>query len=216
MNPLPPDPPAAGRLPVVGIVGGIGAGKSLVADALARRGGHLIPADQLGHEALRQEDVKRVVVERFGPAVLDEGGAVSRRRLGARVFGDEAERRALEAIVFPYIGRRVGEEIARAAGVAGARFVVLDAAVMLEAGWAGACDRILFVDAPRDVRLARLRATRGWTEEELRRREAAQLPLEEKRRRADAVIDNAGTPAALEAQVDAQVAALLRPRGDAG
>src|SRR5204863_99428 len=78
-------------------------------------------------------------------------------------FADPAELKALEAMVFPHIGRRAREEIERAQADPAVRFVVLDAAVMLEAGWAGACDRVVFVEAPREARVARLAARSRWT-----------------------------------------------------
>lgn len=186
--------------PVIGVVGGIGSGKSFVAAELARRGGYLISGDALGHEGLRQPEIKAQVIARWGTAVLDALGEVDRRKLAAIVFDDAEELRALEAVQFPYIGRRIRHEIFSAEADASSRFIVLDAAVLLEASWP--CDHILFVEAPRAVRLERLRTRRAWTEAELDAREAAQLSLERKRQAADAVIDNGGTAAALARQVD--------------
>jgi dephospho-CoA kinase len=188
---------------VVGIVGGIGAGKSLVADAFARRGAVVIAGDALGHEALRDPELLRRVVGRFGTTILHDDGSISRRKLGQLVFADPAELRALEALVFPYIEARIREELdkARALPGVGPVPVALDAAVMLEAGWNNACDRLVYVDAPRDQRLARL-ARRGWTPADLDARERAQMPLAEKAARADAVIDNSGPPEAVDRQVE--------------
>ncbi len=187
--------------PVIGLVGGIGSGKSLVAAELAAHGGHLIAADQLGHEALRQPEIKAQLVARWGDRVLGPDGAIDRKRVAAIVFADPGELRALEAMTHPYIGRRIREEIARARVRPDVRLIVLDAAVMLEAGWHGVCDHLAFIDAPREVRLERLRKRRGWTARELDAREAAQMPLEQKRRHADAVIENAGPPEAVASQV---------------
>jgi len=186
---------------VVGLIGGIGSGKSLVAQLLAERGGVVIQGDALGHEALKQPDIRERVVARFGPGVIDAQGEIVRRRLAERVFTNDEELRALERLVFPYIRRRAEELIAEARANPKARFVVLDAAVMLEAGWNTACDRIVYVHAPRDVRLARL-AKRGWSETQVADRERAQLPLAEKARRADAAIDNGGDVAQTATQVD--------------
>jgi dephospho-CoA kinase len=126
------------RCPVVGLVGGIGAGKSRVSAALARRGGRLVAGDPLGHAALRQPEVIRAVVDRFGPGVLDDSEDVDRAKLGAVVFADPAARRALEAIVHPWIGQRLRAELAAARADPGVPFAVLDAAIMLEAGWESA------------------------------------------------------------------------------
>jgi dephospho-CoA kinase len=186
---------------ILGIIGGIGSGKSLVADELVRRGGYLIAGDALGHEALQQPEIKEKIVQRWGRDILDEQGQVQRRRLGRKVFANPKELHALEELVFPWIGKRIWQEIARAKAV-GAPLIVLDAAVMMEAGWDKNCDRVIFVDAPRHTRLERLVQKRGWSEEELLAREQAQLPEEDKRRRADAIIDNSSTPARLAEQVE--------------
>ena len=192
----------APKKPVIGLIGGIGSGKSRVAELLARRGARVLSGDQAGHEALRQPEVKARVVERWGPGVLDEHGEVDRRRLAARVFADPAERRALEAIAWPWIGRRLREQVEAARADPAVRLILLDAAVLLEAGWDGVCDRLVYVDAPRDVRLRRLAEQRGWSAKEVTAREEAQLPLTEKARRADDVLDNSGPPEALARQVD--------------
>ena len=193
-----------GPKPTIGLVGGIGAGKSTVAALLAARGGLVVNADALGHEALEQSEIRRAVLERWGQrgTLLKPDHRLDRRALAAIVFADPAERLALERLVFPYIGRRAEEEVAAAQADPAARFVVLDAAVMLEAGWDGVCDRILYVDAPRDQRLARLAARSGWSEADLTARESAQWPGEEKRRRADAVIINDAGPEELSVQLD--------------
>jgi dephospho-CoA kinase len=180
--------------PVVGIIGGIGSGKSLVAAEFAAHGGHLIAADQLGHEALRQPAIKARVVARWGEPVQDATREIDRKRLAAIVFADANERQALEAMTHPYIGRRIREEIAKARGRPEVRLIVLDAAVMVEAGWQGVCDHVVFVDAPRETRLRRLTEKRGWSAQELETRERAQMSTDEKRRHADAIIENGGTP----------------------
>jgi dephospho-CoA kinase len=191
--------------PVIGLIGGIGSGKSQVAAALAAHGGHVIRADQLGHEALRQPEVRDRVVRRWGPGLLDADGQIVRRKLGAIVFADPAQRRELEEVVFPWIGRAIRAEVARAQADPQIRFIVLDAAVMVEAGWHTVCDKIIFVDAPPDVRLRRV-AARGWTAADLQAREKAQLPLTQKAIHADHSLENSGS---LE-QLHRQVEGLLR------
>jgi dephospho-CoA kinase len=199
-------PPAwrQGGKPTVGLIGTIGAGKSTVAALLAARGGVVVNADALGHEALERPEIRQQVLDRWGDRgnLLRPDKSLDRRAIAAIVFTDPTERAALEAMVFPYIGRRAAEEVARAQADPAARFVVLDAAVMLEAGWDGVCDRLLYVDAPRELRLARLAARSGWTDAELTRREAAQWPADRKRRRADAVVTNDAGPEQLNEQLD--------------
>lgn len=200
--------------PVLGIVGGIGSGKSRVADALERRGAVVVAGDPAGHEALRQPDIVRRVRERFGDGVLGSDGQVNRRALGKVVFADPTALRDLEEIVFPWIGASLRRQLQTARETPGVRLVVLDAAVMLEAGWNNACDRIVYVDTPREIRLERARR-RGWSDADLAAREAAQWPLERKRSRADFTIDNAGTPEHLETQIDRLIAALGLSAGPA-
>ncbi len=154
---------ATAAKPVIGLLGGIGSGKSQVAALLSRHGGRVIDADQLGHQALRQPDILHRVVQRWGARLLDEQGQIVRRRLAAIVFGDPAERQALEEIVHPWIGQAIREEIARAQTDPAIRFIVLDAAVMLEAGWHTVCQKLLFVDVPWQLRLERLTHQRGWS-----------------------------------------------------
>lgn len=181
--------------PVIGLIGGIGSGKSVVAGELVRHGGYLIAGDQLGHEALGQAVIRAAVVARWGEQVVKEDGTIDRRQLGKIVFADAGERQALEALVFPYIERRIAEEIDHTQQLPGVRFIVLDAAVMLEAGWDRFCDWIIFVEAPRPLRLQRLAQQRGWSAKEVTAREQAQWPLATKRARADYVVDNSQTPA---------------------
>ncbi len=188
--------------PIIGLLGGIGSGKSTVAAAFTRRGGRLIVADTLGHEALRQPDIRDRIVQRWGRGVLDATGEVARRALGKIVFADGEERKALEGLTFPWIEWRCREEIAKADADPEASFVVLDAAVMLEAGWNNVCSRLVYIDVPRGDRLARLAAQRGWDAKEVEAREAAQWPLADKAARADAVLDNSGPPEAMEGQVE--------------
>jgi dephospho-CoA kinase len=178
-----------------------------VAAEFARHGARVISGDEAGHEALRQPDIRARIVERWGPRVLDEKGAISRRAVGQIVFADAGERRALEAIVFPYIERRLREQIAEAAADPGVALVVLDAAILLEAGWNNLVNQIVYVHAPRDVRLKRLAEHRGWTEKEVAARENAQMPLSEKMSRADAIVDNSGSLEEVAQQIDELLAA---------
>jgi dephospho-CoA kinase len=194
------------RKPVIGLVGGIGSGKSRVAAEFARHGARVIQADHLGHEALRQPDIRNELVRRWGRDILDANGAIARGRVAGIVFDNDEERKALEAIVHPYIGRRIRQEINAANADESVKLVVLDAAIMLETGWAEACDRLVYIHAPRVARLRRLADQRGWSAKEVEAREQAQLSLTEKALRAESAIDNSES---LE-QLAQQVAELLR------
>lgn len=190
--------------PILGLVGAIGAGKSTVASLLAARGGAVVDADALGHDALERPEIRERIVSRWGN-VLKTDGRADRRRIAQIVFESEDERKALQEMVFPFIRQKCESAIQAARNDVVSQFVVLDAAVMLEAGWVDVCDRLIYVDAPRELRLKRLAVRSGWTAADLDAREAAQMPAEEKKKRADAILINDGT----REELDAKVAALL-------
>jgi dephospho-CoA kinase len=187
---------------VVGLIGGIGSGKSQVAAAFAERGARVVAGDDLAHDALRQPEIKAQIERRWGKGVLDERGEVQRSRLGAIVFAEPTELRALEAIVHPWIRERIARDVKQARKDPAVRLVVLDAAIMLEAGWNEICDRLVFIDAPAEVRRRRVAGQRGWNLKDLESRERAQLPLTAKAARADHTLDNSGSLDRLGRQVD--------------
>jgi dephospho-CoA kinase len=159
----------------------------------------------VGHEVLREAAVKAAICERFGEGVFDNAGEVDRQKVAKIVFA-EKEKGAkalsdLEAIVHPRIGERLRERIGEIAREGKTNVVVLDAAVMLQAGWASVCDQIIFVDVPREIRIARAKA-RGWSPQELDARDARQTPLAEKRAAADVIFDNSGDRRDVFEQVD--------------
>lgn len=190
------------RLPVLGLIGAIGAGKSTAAAAFAERGGLAVDCDRLGHEALGLPEVIEQLVARWGTRILHGDGKPNRKAIGGIVFAEPAERTFLESVVFPAIGELAKREMARAAEDPAVRFIVLDAATLLEANWGDFCDRIVYVDAAEAIRRQRVLNRSNWSEAELARREAAQLPASEKIARADAVIRNDRSLDDLQAAVD--------------
>jgi len=198
--------------PVIGLIGGMGSGKSSVAAEFAKHGARVVNADLFGHEALRQPAIRQALVNRWGAEILDENGEIDRGLVAQIVFAATKERQALEGLVHPYIGRRLREEIEAARADPNVRLVVLDAAIMLETGWNGACDWLVYVDASRAARLRRLAEHRGWSEKEVEAREQAQMSLTAKVTRADSAIDNSGSPE----RMARQVAQLLRRCGLVG
>lgn len=186
---------------VIGLLGGIASGKSLVAQQLEALGALRLDADRVGHEVLLDPQVEQAVRQRWGADVFDGDGRVDRRKLAAIVFAPPPEGPQhladLEKLTHPRIAARLQAQIAAAT----APVVVLDAAVMLKGGWDKLCDEIWFVDTPRDQRIARARQYRGWTEQEFSDRENAQEPIDLKRKRADRIIDNSGSPEQVQAQV---------------
>jgi dephospho-CoA kinase len=177
------------RVVIVGLVGGIGGGKSFVASLFAERGARIVDADRIVRRLLRLPAVRARIRRVWGPPVFRRDGSIDPAALAAVVFRDPAELRKLNRILHPLVRREMRAAISRSR----ARLLVVDAPLLLEAGIAGWCDRIVFVDAPRAMREARVRRERGWSAGELRRREGRQLPLARKRAAADWVIRNAGS-----------------------
>ena len=213
-----------GPIPVIGLIGGIGSGKSRLAQRLAAWGATVLDADAVGHQWLRDAEVRHQIVERFGTGVLsgprpgsDDAPPVDRQVLGAIVFADPWARAALEAIVHPRMRASFLAAIGRAQRESAPGLVVLDAAILLEAGWDDLCDRIVFVDAPRPERWRRVAAARGWSEETFAARERAQWPVDQKQRRADWVLTNATGQDRLDEEADRLVCWLrdTAPRADA-
>jgi dephospho-CoA kinase len=188
----------------IGLVGGVASGKSLVAQLFEERGAGLLDADRAGHEVLAHDgEVRQAVVDRWGPSVLAADGSVDRAAIAARVFDADdvsaTERQYLESLLHPRIRRLLAEKTTQFAAQ-GRPAVVLDAPLLLEAGWGPLCDLVVMVEADRDVRLARAEE-RGWSAAEFSRREAAQWPVAEKRRAAHATLVNSGDVAALRTAV---------------
>jgi len=189
---------------VIGLAGGVASGKTLAADHLRRLGAVVLDGDRVGHEVLQEQDVIAALHEQFGDGVVRPDGSIDRRVVARIVFDDSPEGRqnlkVLEQITHPRIGQRLREEMDRRRRE-GAAMVVLDAALMFKAGWDRYCDQLVFVDASRETRLHRA-LQRGWSKAGFAAREAAQLPVAEKRRRADVVWDNSGSPEDLRRQVE--------------
>ncbi|HEX2836691.1 MAG TPA: dephospho-CoA kinase [Phycisphaerales bacterium] len=196
--------------PVIGLVGGIGAGKSTVAQVFAHLGCLVIDADRDAREALFREDVVKELVSWWGDGILGPDGKPDRARIAEIVFKDPSQRTRLEGLVHPIVKSDRLLTIARARQE-GRPAVIIDAPLLFEAGSDKDCDAVVFVDAPPEQRLARVRA-RGWSSEELARREAAQLPLSDKRARSAVVIENTGS---LESLQTLARAALTKIRQDA-
>jgi dephospho-CoA kinase len=185
---------------LVGLTGGIGSGKSTVARMLADRGAVVLDADVLAREAVQPGTVGfDAVLARFGDAVRSSDGSLDRPRLAEIVFADHEARRDLEAIVHPQVRVRIGEVVASHAD--SDAVVVVDSPLLIETGEHESFPVVVIVTAPDDARIARLTA-RGVGEADARARMAAQMPVEEKAPHADVLLDNGGSEAELEAQVD--------------
>jgi len=194
---------------MVGLTGGIGAGKSAVAERLAASGAVVIDADALSREVVAPgtEGLAEVVAA-FGREVLAADGSLDRPALGRMVFGDEAARRRLESIIHPRVRARTAELVAAAPPGA---VVVNDVPLLVEAGYRDRFQLVVVVQAPLEVRIERLARTRGMSRAEAESRIAAQATDEQRREVADVVIDNDGTLDDLRARVDAVWNDVLLP-----
>ena len=179
---------------VVGLTGGIGSGKSTVADLFAARGVEVIDADIVAREVVMPGSAALGVIrERFGADVLNDDGSLDRRRLRERVFADPAERQWLERLLHPQVGERIRELLASSS----APYCLLVAPLLLEGSLSELVDRVLVVDIPEELQLKRTIARDGSSRDTITAIMAAQLSRRERLARADDVVDNSGDRAAL-------------------
>ncbi len=198
------------RFLLVGLTGGIATGKSTVSEILRQLGGEVIDADRLARDVVEPEQPawKQIVAE-FGRGVVTAEGALDRKRLGAIVFADPERRKRLEAITHPAIRARFQARLDELAAQGFAGIVVFDAPVMIESGNYKNMDRLVVVVTDDATQAARLQERDGTDEAEGRRKIASQMPLAEKAKLADYVIDNSGAPEATAAEVRRVFAALM-------
>ncbi|MEQ8860297.1 MAG: dephospho-CoA kinase [Pseudomonadales bacterium] len=198
----------------IGLTGGIASGKSTAARYLAQLGAHVIDADQLGHRVYEPATAGfERVVEAFGRDVVGDDGRIDRRVLGGKVFGAPEQLKRLTDIVWPEILALAEAEMTAALNADPARIVVLEAAVLFEAGWQTAVDEVWAVVVAPEVAVARAVARDGLSAEDVQRRIDAQMANDERRALARVVIDNSGDPETLLARLDRE---WLRVTGNDG
>ncbi len=201
---------------VLGLTGGIGSGKSAVAgilrDAPSDLGIVVLDADQVARDVLHSDAMRHNLERLFGPEIVVDG-EISRERIAAVVFRDENKRSALNALVHPEVRRRFREFVS---GLVTGQIFVYDVPLLFEAGLdaTGDFDLILVVTAPLEVRMERSSARSGWSADEFRRREASQMPLSEKEKRADVLIRNIGPLEELKKAVLALIQELQQRRSE--
>jgi dephospho-CoA kinase len=195
---------------MIGLTGGIGSGKSVVAARLAEHGAIVVDADRLAREVVAPgTEGLADIVAAFGPGVLDDAGALDRPAMAKRVFGDETARRTLEGIIHPRVRSRTAELVAAAPQ---GSVIVNDVPLLVESKLAGLYELVIVVLASEPTRIDRLVRTRGMTEDEARARIRAQATDEQRRAVADVVIVNDGSLADLHARVDEVWRRLPVPR----
>ncbi len=191
---------------VIGITGGIASGKSTVSRILRRLGAHIIDADAIARSQMRRGTaVWRAVVEAFGEQILKPDGEVDRKRLGEAVFRDPVNRRRLEEITHPPVIEEIGKRIRACPS----DIVVVDAPLLVEAGMVSMVDRLWVVWVDKETQVDRVMKRDGLGREEAVLRVDAQMPLEEKVRIADVVIDNSGSLEETRVQVERAWKAIL-------
>jgi dephospho-CoA kinase len=186
---------------VVGLTGGIATGKSTVAAIFGEAGARLIDADLIAREAVRKDTpAYRDILAHFGPKVLQPDGEIDRKRLGAIIFKNPTEQRALERIVHPEVRKEINRGIAEIRQQTPSALVIVDIPLLFEAGMRQGLDAVIVVYAPEHLQLERLMARDGLTRPEALARIRAQMPIESKKALATHVIDNSGSFESTRAQ----------------
>ena len=196
---------------MIGILGGIGSGKSSVVRSISGFKLHIIDADKIGHKLLADADIQTQIRKEFGDAVFSRSNIVDRSQLARRVFGATPEHeqalQQLNNILHPAIRRKIETEIEAVSTNSDA--VIIDAALLLEGGWDAPCDWLIFVDTPLHLRQQRVRENRGWSADELARREGTQWSIDLKKDRANFVVDNSGSIETAAAQMSRALTSFL-------
>ena len=202
--------------PVIGIVGGIGSGKSFVARLFGELGCLVIDADQQVRAAYATDAVRDAVRQWWGDGVFAADGAVDRRAVADRIFGSSptatADRAKLEHLLHAKVAEDRAAVMAASAGDPAVVAFVWDVPLLMEVGLHAQCDAVVFVDAPDDVRAARVLARGGWSPDELRRRENLQWPLDKKREMADYVVVSTADAESIRSHVRDVLSRILAKR----
>jgi len=196
---------------IIGLTGGIASGKSTVSALLRELGAQVLDADVIAREVVEPGTPALEEISRRFPGVVRADGRLDRPKLGERIFGDPAERAALNAIIHPRIQQAFGERT-QALADRGVAQVIYDAPLLIENGLHPGMSGVILVDAPLELRIERLIARDGFSRAQAEARIAAQMPLEEKRRYATWIIDNGGDAAATRAQVERVWRSILEGR----
>lgn len=194
----------------IGLTGGIATGKSTVAKLLMEHGAIIIDLDVIAREVVEpgQSSLLRIA-ERFGQAVLQEDGSLDRKRLGSIIFADPIERKALEAILHPAIRSVMKERMLHHESQSPDKLIVVDVPLLYESGLESYFDEIMVVYVPRETQQKRLMERDKLTASEAQKRLDAQMAIEEKKAKADIVIDNSGS----FAQTVQQINSFWREKG---
>jgi dephospho-CoA kinase len=186
--------------PVIGILGGIGSGKSTIAAEFAKLGCKVIDADRIAHELLQEPPVREKVVSFFGQAVLDSSGKIDRRKLAEIVFADDHMLASLNRIIHPLVLQRTQELIEQSKSQDQVKAIVLDMPLLVEVGWHKKCNKLIFVDCEQKLRQERAKKM-GFDKKQIKIRENFQISLDNKESLADNTIENNSDFSAIAKQV---------------
>ena len=189
-----------GEKPIIGILGGIGSGKSTVAAEFVKLGCKVIDADKIAHELLEKKAVREKIVGLFGQAILDSAGKIDHRKLAEVVFADADKLSSLNKTIHPLVLERAEVLIKQYNRQNQVKAIVLDMPLLAEVGWAGRCNKLIFVDCKRQLRLDRAKKA-GFDENQFKIRENFQISLDNKAGLADNIVDNNSGLLALAKQV---------------
>jgi dephospho-CoA kinase len=189
------------KKPIIGILGGVGSGKSAVAAEFAKLGAAVIDADKIAHNLLNNRDLQKKVVARFGREILSRRGKINRKKLARIVFADAKKLSALNRIIHPLVFKEVRKLKSEAERQKQVKAIVLDMPLLAEVGWAKRCDKLIFVECKQRIRAKRAKKMGIFSKNQLKIRENFQISLDNKKSIADNIIDNNSGFSALAGQV---------------
>ena len=189
-----------GEKPVIGILGGIGSGKSAVAAEFAKLGCKVIDADKIAHGLLDRKTVKEKIIGLFGEAVLDSSGKIEHKKLAGVVFASGDKLASLNRVIHPLVIERAEELIEQYNRQNQVKAIVLDMPLLVEVGWNRRCDRLIFVDCEQKIRAERAKK-KDFGKNQIKIREKFQISLDNKLSIADNTVENNSDFSALVRQV---------------
>ena len=192
---------STGKKPIIGIIGGVGSGKSTVAAEFGKLGCAVTDADKIAHELLEKKAAKKKIVDLFGQTVLNSAGKIDHRKLADVVFADADKLSSLNKIIHPLVLGRAEELIRQYNRQNEVKAIVLDMPLLVEVGWAKRCDKLIFVDCKRQLRVDRAKKMGVFEENQVKIRENFQISLDNKVAIADNTVDNNSDFSALARQV---------------
>ena len=189
---------------ILGILGGIGSGKSTVTDMFAALGANTLDADAIAHELIEKEETKSILRKWWGDEIITAEGKVDRTKIAEKVFSDAAELVRLNNLIHPEVRKRIEENIGKFMGGNGKekKLLVLDVPLLASSTLRDFCDEIIFVSSDESLRQSRIHL-RGWSNQDLKKRESCQVPENEKKELAGFIINNSGSLDETRQQVEA-------------